>query len=72
MEVVSFRVPKEIKEEMKKVDINWSEEIRKFIERKLREYARKEALREIDSFLAELRAERGTASKYVREDRDIN
>lgn len=38
MEVISFRIPSELKKEMKKIDINWSEEIRKFIEAKVREY----------------------------------
>nr|CCE70606.1 TPA: hypothetical protein PAB0787.1n [Pyrococcus abyssi GE5] len=34
MEVGSFRIPRELKK-MKDVDINWSEEIRKFIEAKV-------------------------------------
>jgi len=56
---------------MKKIDINWSEEIRKFIEAKVREYKRKKALEEIDAMLENLpRTEKGTARKYVREDRD--
>jgi len=71
MEVISFRIPSELKKEMKKIDINWSEEIRKFIEAKVREYKRKKALEEIDAMLENLpRTEKGTARKYVREDRD--
>ncbi|AAL81477.1 hypothetical protein PFDSM3638_06745 [Pyrococcus furiosus DSM 3638] len=73
MEVVSFRIPRELKKEMKKIDINWSEEVRKFIEEKVKEYKRKKALEEIDAMLANLpKAEKGTARKYVREDRDSN
>ncbi|HII61037.1 type II toxin-antitoxin system VapB family antitoxin [Pyrococcus horikoshii] len=73
MEVISFRIPSELKKEMKKIDINWSEEIRKFIEAKVREYKRKKALEEIDAMLENLpRTEKGTARKYVREDRDSN
>ena len=73
MEVVSFRIPHELKRKMKKVDINWSEEIRKFIEAKVREYRKKKALEEIDIMLANLpKIEKGTARKYVREDRDSN
>ncbi|AMM53572.1 type II toxin-antitoxin system VapB family antitoxin [Pyrococcus kukulkanii] len=73
MEVVSFRIPKKLKKSMKEVDINWSEEIRKFIEAKVREYKRRKALEEIDAMLSNLpKAEKGTAKRYVREDRDSN
>ena len=73
MEVISFRIPKELKKSMKEVEVNWSEEIRKFIEEKVREHRRMKALEEIDSMLAGLPgAKRGTARKYVREDRDSN
>ncbi|MHA1506727.1 MAG: type II toxin-antitoxin system VapB family antitoxin [Candidatus Asgardarchaeia archaeon] len=73
MEVVSFRIPKELKESMKEIGINWSEEVRMFIESKVREYKRKNALEEIDSMLKNLpKTEKGTAKKYVREDRDSN
>lgn len=73
MEVISIRIPKELKKSMKEIEINWSEEIRKFIEKKVREYKRIKALEEIDAMLASLpKAERGTAKNYVREDRDSN
>lgn len=68
-----MRVPKELKRMMKEVDINWSEEIRKFIEKRVREYKRLKALEEIDSLLSDIpEAEVGTAESYVREDRDSN
>ncbi|ASI98379.1 type II toxin-antitoxin system VapB family antitoxin [Thermococcus celer] len=73
MEVLSIRIPRELKRKMKEVDVNWSEEIRKFIEAKVREYRKKKALEEIDKMLAGLpETEKGTARKYVREDRDSN
>ncbi|HEC77292.1 MAG TPA: hypothetical protein ENI33_08585 [Thermoplasmatales archaeon] len=73
MDVVSFRLPKKMKEDMKKVDINWSEEIRKFIERTVRAYKKGQSIKKIDSLLKILpEANKGTASKYVREDRDGN
>lgn len=71
MEVISFRIPKELKERIKDVDLNWSEEVRRFIEERMREYKREKALREIDAMLKDVSSsERGTASRYVREDRD--
>ena len=73
MDVISFRIPKELKRSMKEIEINWSEEIRKFIEKKVREYKRMKALEEIDTMLASLPgARKGTARNYVREDRDSN
>jgi len=73
MDVISFRLPKKMKEDMKKVDINWSEEIRKFIERTIRNYKKEQSIKKIDSMLKILpRANKGTASGYVREDRDSN
>ena len=68
-----MRVSKELKRMMKEVDINWSEEIRKFIEKRVREYKRLRTLEEIDSLLSDIpEAEVGTAKYYVREDRDSN
>ncbi|ADI31918.1 hypothetical protein Shell_0805 [Staphylothermus hellenicus DSM 12710] len=32
--IISIRIPEELKEKMGKININWSEEIRKFIEKK--------------------------------------
>ncbi|WP_086975704.1 type II toxin-antitoxin system VapB family antitoxin [Archaeoglobus fulgidus] len=69
--VVSFKIPPELKKRMKEIDINWSGEIRKFIKTKIREYRKKKALEEINAMLSNLSgAEKGTAEKYVREDRD--
>ena len=71
MEVISFRIPKELKQRLKEVDLNWSEEVRRFIEDRMREYKREKALREIDALLKDVPSpERGTASRYMREDRD--
>lgn len=73
MDVVSFRLPKEIKEEMKKIDIKWSEEIRKFIEMRIKKYKKEETIRKIDNILKMLpETPKGTASRCVREDRDSN
>ena len=73
MEVASFRIPKELKKSMKEVDINWSEEIRKFIESKIKEYKRKKALDDIDLMLTNVsKIKKGTVKKYLREDRDSN
>ena len=71
MDVISFRIPAELKQRLKEVDLNWSEEVRKFIEARVREYKRENALREIDALLKDVPSPgSGTASRYVREDRE--
>ena len=71
MEVISIRIPRELKKGMREIDINWSDEIRRFIERRVREYRRRKALERIDRMLKDiLETEKGTAKKYIREDRD--
>ena len=73
MDVISFRLPKELKENMKEIDINWSKEMRKFIERTVRDYKKEQSIKKIDSMLEILPGtDKGMASKYVREDRDSN
>ena len=51
--VISIRVPPEIKREMEKLkgEVNWSEEIREFIKKKIKEYKKKKALQEVVAYL---------------------
>ncbi len=71
--IVSVRVPKKLKEEMDRLRdrVNWSEEIRRFLERRVRELQRKLVLEEARRIIETLpEAPQGTAARYVREDRD--
>lgn len=71
--VVSVKVPDEVKKNMKKRKrrINWSEDNRSYIIRKLEEDERRENLERVEQFLQETRSlQRGAARKPVREDRD--
>ena len=71
--VISVRIPKQLKEEMDKLKdmVNWSEEIRRFLERKVREYKKKLILKEVDTLLNSLPpASPGESARLVREDRD--
>jgi hypothetical protein len=75
MSVVSVRVPRELKEKMQKYrdKINWSEEIRRFIEDKILEAERENTLSKLEELIKQLpTVPRGTAARYVREDRDGN
>jgi len=47
-EVISTRIPKELKEEMKRVNVNWEDFLRRAIEEKLKEEKRKMAVKMMD------------------------
>ncbi len=73
-EVVSFKVRREVKRKMEayKGRVNWGEELRRFVEEKIREL---EAQDNIARVMEELKkapwsTERGTAARLIRWDRD--
>jgi len=68
-DVVVVRVPKELKERMKRAEINWSEEIRSFIEKRLRSYELQQSLREIRK-KARKRKVSVDSTELIREDRE--
>ena len=70
---LSFRIPKEIKKRMDKLrgTINWSKEVRRFIEKLVKEYEQIKAIEELEKHIESIpTSPRGTAAKYVRMDRD--
>lgn len=70
MAVVSVKVSEVIKKKMKQVEVNWSEEIRRYISNKIREVEKEQRLREIRGMLRGIKAPKGTASALLRKDRD--
>ena len=68
-EVVSIRVPRELKEKMKKYPIDWSSEIRRFIEERVRALELLEVLDEIER-RAVKRMVRVNSVKLIRESRE--
>jgi hypothetical protein len=71
MAVITVRVPRELKEAMEKLDVNWGEEIMRFIARRVDEELRRRRLEDAITVLRETEGvERGFAEKAVREDRD--
>ncbi len=70
---VSFRIPRELKKRMDALRdvVNWSEEVRKFLEQRVREVEQMMAIEELEKLIEKLpEVPRGTTAKYVREDRD--
>lgn len=73
--VISVRIPKWLKERLDELrdTVNWSEEIRRYLEKRVREYMKRKTLEEIHRVIEGFpTSEVGTADKYVREDRDSN
>lgn len=73
MSVVSVRVPRDLKRRMDALRpyVNWSEEIRRFLEERVRELERLRVIEEVEELIKTLpEVPRGTAPSYVREDRD--
>jgi len=71
--VISIRVPEELKREMDRLrdEVNWSEEIREFIRRRIEEYRKKRIFDELVGYIKTLpEAPKGVAQELVRESRD--
>ena len=68
-DVVSIRVPKELKEKMRKYRIDWSREIREFIEERIRTLELLELLESIEE-KAKKRRTRVDSAKLIREARE--
>ena len=71
--VISVRIPRRLKEEMDRLggNINWSEEIRRFLEERVRQLQRQRVLEEARRVIEKIpEAPAGTAARHVREDRD--
>lgn len=70
---MSFKLPKELKEQMKKYknQVEWSKELREYVKRKIREIESKNRLGEVHQIIEKTSSvPEGTAVKTVREDRD--
>lgn len=70
---ISLRISDKTKEnfDLFKGKIDWNNELREFIEKKIDEERKKDLLEQLESMISELPvAPQGTAAKLVREDRD--
>ncbi len=71
MEVITFRIPKEIKSKMKELNINWSREIREFIIKKIEEAEKEKKFSQAVSIIAKTSGvPAGFSQSSVREDRE--
>ncbi len=68
--VVSFRIPRELKERLERLGIDWRTEVREFLERRAREEARKRILSEARRLRMTIGKRGVSAAELIREDRD--
>ncbi len=72
-DVIAVRVPKKLKEELQELNMNYANDVRECLERKVKAEKLKRMMRDIDSFRNQLGKKTGvTASSadIIREDRD--
>ena len=65
----TVRIPRELKEKMKKLPVEWSEEVRRFIEEKVKRLELIGAIEEIELRVKKRRLKVNSA-KLIREDRE--
>ncbi len=69
--VIGIRVPKELKEELERLGINYSDEVRKFLTKLVREKRAEKLIKEIDNFMARIKPiKENLVAELIREDRD--
>jgi len=69
--VIGIRVPKKLKEDLEKLDINYSEEVRKFLEYLVRKKKAEKILRELEDLERTIgRIEGNLSVEFIREDRE--
>jgi hypothetical protein len=72
-DVLSVRIPRDVKRKMElfKDVVDWNEEIRRFLESRVDELYRVRVVGEVRKVIEKLpEVPEGTATSYVREDRD--
>jgi len=65
---LTVRIPRELKEKMSRFSVNWSEEIRRFLEKRVAQLEALQLLDEIEKRVVNRRV-RFDSAKLVREDR---
>nr|MDO8063150.1 hypothetical protein [Candidatus Freyrarchaeum guaymaensis] len=71
MGVITVRIPDDLRVKMRRLNVNWSEEIRRFIAQRVEEEERRESVEEALRMLKGRRGvEAGFSAQSVREDRD--
>ncbi len=69
--VIGVRIPRWVKEELEKLGIDYSKEIREYLIKRVREERAKRLIREMEEVMKSIsRVEGNLAAEIIREDRD--
>ena len=72
-DVIAIRVPKKLKDDLQELSLDYADEVRECLEKKVKIEKLKRALKEIDAFRKELDKKTGItlpSAEIIREDRD--
>ena len=72
-DVIAIRVPKKLKDELQEFNVNYTEDIREYLEKRVKAEKLKQVIKEIDAFRNELGKKTGiteSSADMIREDRD--
>jgi arsenate reductase-like glutaredoxin family protein len=72
-DVIAVRVSKKLKDELQELNVNYAEDIREYLERRVKAEKLKQVIKEIDAFRNELGKKTGiteSSADIIREDRD--
>ncbi len=71
MGVYTIRLPDALREKMKNININWSEEIRNYIKMRIEEFERKKKIEDaLNKLKGRKGVEKGFSAQSVREDHE--
>lgn len=69
--VIGVRIPRRLKEELEELGINYAEEIRQYLEQRVREERAKRLIERIEVFRKRIKPiEENLSAMLIREDRD--
>jgi hypothetical protein len=72
-DVIAIRVPKKLKDELQELNMNYADDVRECLERKVKAEKLKRVMKDIDAFRSELGKRTGittSSADTIREDRD--
>ena len=72
-DVIAIRVPKKLKDELQELNVNYAEDVREYLEKRVKAKKLTQVIKETDAFRNELAKKTGitkSSTEIIREDRD--
>lgn len=69
--VIGVRIPQKLKEELEELNINYTKEIRQYLEKRVKEEKAKKLIKEINNFMKQIKPiNQNLSAEMIREDRE--